>query len=828
MENIKPLVIVLSRNYSTGLGVIRSLGAAGYTVDLIASTKKKGSSVIASSSKYVRNSVEVLTPKIQGDAGIALIEELMKYAGTSKEKIVLFPVDDFTTSVVDANRGRLKPYFYMPEIAGESYDSIQKVMDKTVQAELAKRAGLFVPDEWLVSLRNEIVVPETVSYPCFVKPLQSISGHKTEMKACRNVDELRTHLLEMQKFYKNRDVLVQEYLSIDKEYDLSGVTIDQDVVIPAVIEKTKVAQHELGVTMCGKIQPVEVLGDTKEKIIALLKSIRYTGMFDMELNLCGDKIYFNEINFRSGGPNYSYYLNGVNLPEIFVKRITGEGHKEEEEKMYEFGKTFVYEKVAWEDYMYSYMTRKELRRCIKEADYTLLQDESDPEPGKLFYKRIRLSALKNKIKNFVRSSKSIEQKKVGSGNTKSHKKSVIVAGRNYCNILTMARALGEAGYDVEVLRLFKKAPSRMNLLAKMEPDAQSQYVKGFYRCYVNDQPKRVIRQLHKLADEKFQKLIMPVDDYTACIIDEAYQELKEFYLIPSVGDKEGEISRLMDKNEQKRLAAKYDLPMLSSVVIKSENGYFEIPEEVQYPCFIKPNISMNSTKSKMAKCNSREELKATLQKYSQKEDFEMLVETYANIKAEYSLLGVSVREKTIAPCVFKVLEGGHKERTGVTIIGEAVDASRFQKIISKCCQFINSLEYSGLFDVDLLETTDGKIYFIELNFRAGASTHLFTKTGVNLAQIYADYMMTGKTIQDVSATQSVGKKFVSEKVLLEEYVRNDISIFKARRFMSEADVCFIKDEADLQPFKYFKRYYLIAICFKFPYWIRDMKKKMCS
>ena len=69
MKNNKPLVIVLSRNYSTGLGVIRSLGKAGYTVDLIASTKKKGSSRIASCSKYVRQSVEVICPEIQEDTG---------------------------------------------------------------------------------------------------------------------------------------------------------------------------------------------------------------------------------------------------------------------------------------------------------------------------------------------------------------------------------------------------------------------------------------------------------------------------------------------------------------------------------------------------------------------------------------------------------------------------------------------------------------------------------------------------------------------------------------------------------------------------------------
>ena len=80
MSKLKPFVIVLSRNYSTGLGIIRSLGAAGYRVDLIASTKKKGSSVIISSSKYLNKTTEVLSPKIQGDTGASLMEVLMEYA----------------------------------------------------------------------------------------------------------------------------------------------------------------------------------------------------------------------------------------------------------------------------------------------------------------------------------------------------------------------------------------------------------------------------------------------------------------------------------------------------------------------------------------------------------------------------------------------------------------------------------------------------------------------------------------------------------------------------------------------------------------------------
>lgn len=816
MENSKPLVIVLSRNYSTGLGVIRSLGAAGYTVDLIASTKKKGSSVIASSSKYIRNSVEVLTRNIQGDEGKGLINELMKYADVYEEKKVLFPVDDFTTSVIDQNRDILKPYFYMPGTV-EGNEPVHRLMDKVIQGKLARKFGIITPAETLVSLRGEVVLSDDIIYPCFVKPLQSVTGHKTEMAVCQDKEELKKHLYKMQEFYKDRDVLVQEYLSIDREYDLSGVCLDQKVIIPAVIEKIRIARHELGVTMCGKLCSADILGDVKEKIIEFLKSIHYVGMFDMELNVCGDKIYFNEINFRSGGPNYSYYLNGVNLPEIFVKEITGKGHEQIEEEMARFGKSFVYEKVAWEDYMNSYMTRAELRQCIRNADFTLLEDETDPMPGKIFNRRIRMSVLKHKIKKAVY--KDIADKKEQQGIK------VVVAGRNYGNILTMTRALGEAGYVVDVLRVIKKQPSRLNLLARMEPDVYSKYVSEFHRCVVNGEVQKIVSKLLDMADGNEKILLVPVDDYTACVIDSAYNKLTDYYIVPNVERQEGRIVRLMDKNEQKLIAVNYDLPMLKSVLIKAKDGKFDIPQETPYPCFIKPNMSMSSTKSKMTKCNNKEELETILSKYAQKEDFEMLVEEFADIKAEYSVLGVSTPGKTIAPCVFEVIAGGHRERTGVTIVGEAVDASRFEYIIQKCCAFIHAIGYTGLFDVDLLETKDGKVYFIELNFRAGASMHLFTKTGVNLPGIFADYFMKDKQMTDVSAKESIGKRFVSEKVLLEEYARNDVGIAEIVSYLKHTEVHFVKDNLDQKPYRYFRKFFIIAMLMKIPYYIKDKRTR---
>lgn len=400
MNNEKPLVIVLSRNYSTGLGVIRSLGQAGFDVELIASTKKRGSSIIASSSKYVSHTIEVVSPKIQEDKGNEIVGHLLALA-IRGGKPVLFPTDDFTMMIVDKYQDILKKYYYIPTV-NDPEQTITNLMDKRVQTAYAKKCGMRTPKEWIISLREEkLAILEDIEFPCFVKPLQSVSGRKVEMRRVDDRKALEMHLKKMQQYFKDRDVLIQEFLTIDKEYDLSGVCFGNKIFIPSVIEKTHISNHEKGVTMCGKMVSCEVLGDMMENIRKFLKLLGYNGMFDMEFTKCGDNIYFNEINLRSGGPNYFYCLNGVNLPAILVDEILGTEHDPERETVREYGKSFVYEKVAWEDYIYSFMTKDELEQCINDADYTLLVNDEDPKPGKHFKRRIRLSAIKQKLKMMV-------------------------------------------------------------------------------------------------------------------------------------------------------------------------------------------------------------------------------------------------------------------------------------------------------------------------------------------------------------------------------------------------------------------------------------------
>ena len=848
MENKKPLVVVLSRNYSTGLSVIRSLGAAGYTVDLVASAHRAGVSEIASKSKYVRNYVEVVSKKVAGGGDSELLDALLSYAGKYEEKIVLFPADDYTTSVMDMNRSLLDPYFIMPTIVDGGDGVLTTHMDKTVQGEMARAAGLLTPKEWIISLSEEVVIPEDMVYPCFCKPIESITGYKKEMAKCDDEEALGSHLRKLRRKFANRSVLVQEFLEIDNEIDLSGVCLDQEIIIPAIIKKTNVAQYEKGVTLAGKVVPFEELGDIQEPVIRMLKLFRYVGMFDMELNIVGDKIYFNEVNLRSGGPNYSYYMSGVNLPALFVKEALGERHTPEEEKVETYGKSFIYEKVAWQDYINGFMTKKELNACIDAADITLLCNEDDPEPGALFTKKIKKTAMRKKLSNVkkairravrqvLRPIKNLarpafhyfmgypQTRKENQRSADSEKPRVLVSGRNYCSNLCMARSLGQAGYEVEILRIFQVKPKKRDLLKRLKPDAYSKYVKAYYVCVSRRNSRRIVNRLIELADPDRKMLLIPADDLIASVADQYLDELSEYYYLPNVNMEAGEVNRLMSKEVQKELAIAAGLPVIKSCVIRTYRGEFDIPESVTYPCFIKPNISRNSSKSRMRKCYSEEELRGYLTEFSKRKDVEMLVEDFVDIKREYSLLGVSTKQGANGPGLFVAEEGGQAEHRGVALIGRILDCSEMQPLVDDLVKFVGSLGFDGLYDVDLIETTDGKIYFVEVNMRFGASGYAVTESGVNLPGMFADYMIFNKPVDFNCKIERAGKKFVSEKILIDEYAKGRIEKDKIGSSMDEVDVFFVKNEEDMRPYKHFKKFYPVASLLR-PIYIKKEQEKI--
>ena len=381
-------------------------------------------------------------------------------------------------------------------------------------------------------------------------------------------------------------------------------------------------------------------------------------------------------------------------------------------------------------------------------------------------------------------------------------KKALVVGRNYCNILAVARQLGEAGFSAKVLKIHKTRPKKLNFLRTMSPDKMSKYVE-IYREVVATEEDVIEAMLEMAEDEKI--LLLPVDDYSVYQVDENLDKLQAKFITCSIKGKQGAINELMDKKKQKECC---NMPTLKSWLLETGD---EIPGDITYPVFIKPNVSMKATKARMKKCSSREELETTLAGFG---EYSMLCEEFCDIKNEYSLLGFSTCKEAVAPAVFMATRGGHKERKGVAVTGMAVSADRFELFCKESEKMVLEMGYTGIFDIDLIEDQEGNIYFVEINFRPGASIYAFD----NLTGEFARCMLEGGEVRKMKFEP--GLSFVSEKVLMEEYVRGDCSKKEFRELIDGADICFVKSEEDPAPFEEFKKYYFLADLLRLAYKVK--------
>ncbi len=66
------------------------------------------------------------------------------------------------------------------------------------------------------------------------------------------------------------------------------------------------------------------------------------------------------------------------------------------------------------------------------------------------------------------------------------------------------------------------------------------------------------------------------------------------------------------------------------------------------------------------------ELEAAIGRYEPEDGLEILAEEFADIKHEYSLLGISTDSLVEALGLFRVAEGGSRERKGVALTGKMI------------------------------------------------------------------------------------------------------------------------------------------------------------
>lgn len=369
---------------------------------------------------------------------------------------------------------------------------------------------------------------------------------------------------------------------------------------------------------------------------------------------------------------------------------------------------------------------------------------------------------------------------------------IVVIGQNYSTSLGIIKALGEAGYRVEVGRRVMRKPRFIT------PEMKSKYVDKTAILYTCSDEVMIENIIQNFAVSDSKKLLIPSDDFCVALMDRNYDCLSQYFILPNSRNKQRAVTGIMNKDYQNEIARKCAIKVTDSVIIKvRKNEPIVIPQDTPFPCFIKPVTSVGYPKSYSQKSENKECLTDILSQLSQEQEYcTFIAERFVEIEREYTIPGIAVNNQVIIPAILEKFDIGSGAHKGVTIAGRVHKSSEAGDIVDKLKSFVGELGFQGIFDIELF-WCKGEYYFNEINLRNGAAGYSLTKSGINLPGMYADYLMKAISPPLVHDFES-GRTFVNEKAALENYCDGYSNFRTLCKTIGKADIRFILSINDIK------------------------------
>ena len=385
-EEIKNKIIVIGGEHYNALGVIRSLGEQGIKPYFILIANNHISP--CSSSKYVKETFNIRSEKYSD-----VYDFLMNNFNNEEEKPILIPTGDPVEKFLDSNYNELSKKYILPNIDSHQGE-VLKHMDKNYQYELCKKFNVNVPNTWLVDLSNQNDIEKKFANKIIIKPDISADGQKSDiliLEGEKNIKEGFTKFKE--KGYSK--VLVQEFIEYDMEYAMMGMAFNDTVIIPGINSNDYIYPNKRGNTSYAEMLPLEEFELDTKPIINMIKNMKYKGLFEVEMFKKGNKLYFNEMNFRNSANLYAYAGNEIPYIYLYINLLLNNdisGIKQKVDKHYFFCVEPAHLKNVKEGLLGINEWIKHVKKSTK-----LIYNKNDKKP---FYKRIQNSLylrLTNKI-----------------------------------------------------------------------------------------------------------------------------------------------------------------------------------------------------------------------------------------------------------------------------------------------------------------------------------------------------------------------------------------------------------------------------------------------
>lgn len=379
------------------------------------------------------------------------------------------------------------------------------------------------------------------------------------------------------------------------------------------------------------------------------------------------------------------------------------------------------------------------------------------------------------------------------------KRTVIVLGPGNRSTLGVVRSLGQKKIPIYAVIIGQK-----DLLVRY-----SRFVDRAF--YVNNTPRSIVNELLDIALTENARdkrpLIIPTNDFAVKVLDDNLDVLKKWYIYSHIMLQQGLVSKSMNKSQMidRARAAGLRVPVSQIYNLSNQLDDANLPN-IPFPCIVKPCDSVVGGKEFIKMCKDPESLARYIEEIKEITDFdEVVVQEYVHGRNNFmiDLMGIVLKDGNVfLPGFFKKLRQIRSlKRSGLedgNCSLTALTNSFFGLSPEILTTFIQGLNYEGLFDIEF-KVVDGTPIFIEINFRIGGPSYLYTAAGVNLPYIYYRDI-DGDDVSDLLVGVSGQSIAIMEDRDFKNVLDGNITLFRWLRDFLTADSRMIFNARDPLPF----------------------------
>lgn len=355
----------------------------------------------------------------------------------------------------------------------------------------------------------------------------------------------------------------------------------------------------------------------------------------------------------------------------------------------------------------------------------------------------------------------------------------VVLGDWHFNALGIVRSLGEENVPVSFL----------NFSPQSYADS-SRYVRQV--VHVTDD-ESALQALQTMAEQNAGRgVLFPSSDAAALFLDRNRQALEASFVVPHAG---GEMETRMQKDKMCALAQRAGFHVPECRLLTRER--FGELADVQTPFIIKPLASVDGSKADIRVCRDASEAQQASQAFAQSAYSRLLVQTFVGGTDELTVnyAGCKVAGKPVY--VYGQLEKLREyppERGSTSFAKIVPEITYFTADVLD--RFLEESGFEGLFDLDI-KVVDGTPWFIELNYRNGASSYAFTAAGFNIPYIW----YCEKLGLPVAEIRLKALHLMSERDDLNYVLDKQLRPAQWLRDLRRTDVCMVFNRQDRGPFR---------------------------